>query len=301
MTRPRDTSSPFAARNRSHRAASPDDDKGSVRRAARAIPTIIDCVAEVTERKPLDKSAAARAAAHPERPAGAPFWAAGEADARSRGFGRRTESFFADTGHFGRTSRRRTTLTPRRHENESDLLWQALDLSRHARVEPSAEPVGLEAALPHIHRRIGLRARNAALVAGGFLAGLLAIPVFLLSSSVAPVAAPIPDVAILGGAAGDLVLERVTASLVPRGEGKVLSVEGTVRNAALQDTIVPPLRIALSNGDSVVGERPLSIGVVRLTAGQSVHFVSRVAVSSASSGDIAIGFQANETTLATIR
>ena len=287
MTRSRDSSMPFAAHDAPNSAGSAH----AARRTTRSIPTIIDGVAEVTERRPLDKSAAARAAAHCEDHADEPFWAAGEADARSRGFGRRTESYFTDAGPFGRTARGLTTLVARRHENESDLLWQALDLSRHARLKPPAELVGLEAPLPHVQRSIGLRARNAALVAGGFLFGLLAIPVFLLSSSAAPVAAPIADVAVMGGETGDLVLERVTASLLPRGDGKVLSVEGTVRNVAGRNAIVPPLRIALSREGSVVGERPLSIGVKRLSSGQSAHFVSRIAVASATSGKIAIGFQ----------
>ena len=255
--------------------------------------TIIEGVAEVTERRLIEKSAAARAAAHPERIIEEPNWAAGESDARTRGFGRRTESYFADAGRFGRTSRSRTTLVSRRHEDESDLLWQALDLSRHARLRPSAEPVGLEAALRPIERSIGFRARRTAILAGGFLAGLLAIPVFLLSSSQAPIAAPIADVAIMGGGFGDLVLEDVSASFVPRGDGKVLSVEGTVRNGARKAAIVPPLRIALSDADSVVGERPLSIGLQRLEAGTSVHFVSHVAVSSETDGKMAIGFRAN--------
>ena len=286
MTRSRDNSMPFAA----HEVPESSGPAHSARNTARSNPTIIDGVAEVTERRRLDKSAAARAAALGEYQTDEPFWAAGEADARSRGFGRRTESFFANAGPFGRTARDRTALVARRHENDSDLLWQALDLSRHA-LKPNAEPIGLEAALPQIQRNIGLKARNAALIAGGFLFGLLAIPVVLLSSSAAPVTAPISNVAVMGNDAGDLVLERVVASLVPRGQGKVLSVEGTVRNVAEQDALVPLLHIALAREGSVIGERPLSIGVKRLSSGQSAHFVSRIAVASATSGEIAIGFQ----------
>lgn len=296
MTRPRDSSTSSAAPDEQ------DSRRGHPRnrRPARTIAPIIDGVAEVTARRPLQKSAAARSAARRERHVEETVWADGEAEARSRGFGRRTESFFADTGPFGRTARHRTAPVPRRREDDSDLLWQALDLSRHARLKPAAEPVGLQAALPRIQRSIGSKARNAALVAGGFLVGLLAIPVFLLSSSAAPVAAPIPGIAVMGDRS-DLVLERVTASLLPRGEGKVLSVEGTVRNVAARNAIVPPLRIALSDAGSIVGERPLSIGVRHLTTGQSVHFVSRIAVPSATTGRIAIGFRSNRAASGSVR
>ena len=288
MTRSRDNSMPFAAREMPESSGPAH----SARRTARSIPTTIDGVAEVIERRPLDKSTKGWVAARSEPPADEPFWAAGEADARSRGFGRRNESFFADGGPFGRTARDRTAPVVRRGENNCDLLWQALDLSRQA-LKPTAEPIGLQAALPQIPRNIGLKARNAALISGSFLFGLLAVPVVLLSSSAAPVAAPISNVAVMGNDPSDLVLERVTANLVPRGGGMVLSVEGTVRNGAGQNAIVPPLRIALSRKGSVVGERPLSIGVQRLSSGQSAHFVSRIAVASTTTGDIAIGFQSN--------
>ena len=269
----------------------------SKRSKSRAVPgsaLIIDGTAEVIARRIVAKTAAERAAASREMQEAATPVTFDTAPAQ--GFGRRRQSFFNHKDGFGRASHARVTLMSKRHlkdrDDAPDLLRQSLDLSQSLRFFSSAGSLDGEAPLIPMERGLGRRARNAAFLTAGFLVGVLSIPVFLLAAPNAPVAAPYRDAASATGlsVSGGFSLDGVETALVAHGAGKVLTVEGTIRNTADTTGLVPPLRIAMRDGTGIVGERPLRVGVDSLRAGQTVHFVSRLAVASNATGEVSIGF-----------
>lgn len=165
---------------------------------------------------------------------------------------------------------------------ERDLLRQAFLLSRHA--SRPAQEAPTRSSLAARARR--LSPGRAVLVVGGFLVGLLAAPVLLLSMPDSPVAAPYAATSASG-----LVLRNVDASVVPRGSGAVLSVAGVIANDTAGPLTVPTLRIALTDAGGITRSKPLNAQISALPAGQSVRFLSALAVAGDTAGDIRVEFE----------
>ncbi|WP_206453003.1 hypothetical protein [Aurantimonas marina] len=129
------------------------------------------------------------------------------------------------------------------------------------------------------------RLRNGALIAGGFLVGLLAVPALLLSTPQSPIAAPLSDPSLSG-----LLIRDVDANVAPRGDGAVLSVAGTVANDTKMSALLPPLRIVLTGPEGDLLSKPVRTAVERLAPGRAVRFVSAMAVPVGLSGDVSVRF-----------
>ncbi len=227
---------------------------------------LIDGTAEVTTRRTLQKSAAEIEAARralmiepgdaEPTPARAFF---GQRDTRASG---------GETGFSG----------PR--NAAPDLFSQAFAPSHF--VSPAASEAEDRSILT---RARAVRLRNGALIVGGFLIGLLAVPALLLSTPQSPIAAPLADSSLSG-----LLLRDIEANIAPRGDGAVLSVAGTVANETTASALLPPLRIVLTGPGGDLLTKPLRAGVERLAPGQSVRFVSALAVRAGSAGDVSVRF-----------
>ncbi|MEF2553663.1 FxLYD domain-containing protein [Aurantimonas sp. A2-1-M11] len=223
---------------------------------------IIDGEAEVVSRQPLPHHASTlRQIAHE------PAVADAMPEPGERAFGRRSAASRA----FASAA-----------SEDRDLLRQASLLSHGASWPADAGPA--RESLGTMARR--LSPSRAVLVVGGFLVGLLAAPVLLLSMPESPVAAPY-GVASASG----LVLRDVDASIAPRGPGAVLSVAGTIVNDTAGTLTVPTLRIALRDADGITRSRPLNAQISALPAGQSVRFRSALAVAGDTAGDMSVEFE----------
>lgn len=227
---------------------------------------LIDGTAEVTTRRTLQKSAAEIAAARlgltiePDH---------AEPSPAREFFGQRdTRAFGGETGF----------ASPR--DTAPDLFSQAFAPSHF--VSPAASRAAERSILT---RARAMRLRNAALVVGGFLIGLLAVPALLLSTPQSPIAAPLADSSRSG-----LLLRDIEANIAPRGDGAVLSVAGTVANDTTVSALLPPLRIVLTGPGGDLLTKPLRAGVERLAPGQSVRFVSALAVPAGIAGDVSVRF-----------
>ncbi|MCP3053770.1 hypothetical protein [Aurantimonas marianensis] len=227
---------------------------------------LIDGTAEVTTRRTLRKSAAELEAARravmlePED--------AEPAAARAHFGQRATRLSESETGFSGQRN-----AAP-------DLFSPAFALSRHA---ASRAPDATERSI--LTRAGAARLRNAVLVVCGFLIGLLAVPALLLSTPRSPIAAPLSNSSLSG-----LLIRDVEANIAPRGDGAVLSVVGTLANDTTASALLPPLRIVLTGPGGDLLTKPLRAGVERLAPGQSVRFVSAVAVSAGIAGDVSVRF-----------
>ncbi|MEC5292210.1 hypothetical protein VSX64_15855 [Aurantimonas sp. C2-6-R+9] len=227
---------------------------------------LIDGTAEVTTRRTLQKSAAEIEAARrgltiePDDAEPSPARAF---------FGQRgTRAFRGETGFSGPRD-----LAP-------DLFSQAFAPSHFVSPAPS------EAAERSILARArAMRFRNAALVVSGFLIGLFAVPALLLSTPRSPIAAPLADSSLSG-----LLLRDIEANIAPRGDGAVLSVAGIVANETATAALLPPLRIVLTGPGGDLLTKPLRAGIERLAPGQSVRFVSTLAVPAGMAGDVSVRF-----------
>ncbi len=136
-----------------------------------------------------------------------------------------------------------------------------------------------------VSRRSGARLGRIGLFVCAFVFGALLLPAFLVSFPETPIAATASN----GG--GYVVrLDTVEASLKSHGEGRMLKVEGRIRNPAAVAAAVPPLRIDFA--DSAVGlrSRTLQTSVAHLGAGQSVDFVTMIAMPEDAKGDVSVGF-----------
>lgn len=244
------------------RRASPAPDAGR-RNADPAAPArVIEGTAEVTTRIRREKSAAELEAARLSLAAPAD-------DGESRAaFGRRAPV---------------DPAAPRRHEPRTaapDLLWQSLP-PRGARPLPGG---AARAVIAHAR---SLRLRDAAAIATAFLVGVFALPVLLLWMAAAPVAAP-----LVMAPAGGVILSDVETSLAPRGDGAVLTVAGRLANVAAASAEVPLMHIVMTAPDGSRQVKPLRAGIGELGAGQSVQFLSALAVPAGSGGTIAVDFAA---------
>jgi len=232
------------------------------RRASRRA-IIIDGEAEIVGRHPLPRHASTlRQIAQEPVPVRDAAQESGE-----RRFGRRVA---------GRGSLLNATT------EERDLLRQAVFLSRHASRPDEDGPVRTSVAATA--RR--LSPGRAILVVGGFLIGLLAAPVILLSMPESPVAAPYAVASHSG-----LVLRNVDAGIATRDNGTVLTVAGTIANDTAGPLTVPNLRIALTDARGMTRHKPLRAQISALPAGHSVRFLSALAVAGDTAGDISVEFE----------
>ncbi|HEX2019398.1 MAG TPA: hypothetical protein VGO17_10710 [Aurantimonas sp.] len=246
-----------------HGSPAPDENRRHARPAA---PTrVIESTAEVTERTRRKKSAA-------------------EIEAARQSLAETPEDLDA-RGSFGRRAPLDATACVRRHEPRTaapDLLWQNLP-PRGARPLPGG---AARAVLAHAR---SLRLRDAAFIATAFLAGLFALPVAILWMASAPVAAPLAV-----SPAERMILSEIETRLAPRGDGAVLTVAGRIANAADEPLQVPLMHIVMSGPDGSRHVKPLRAGIGELGAGQSVQFLSALAVPAGTAGEVAIGFAAEK-------
>jgi hypothetical protein len=172
----------------------------------------------------------------------------------------------------------RAPLAARRYP-ESDLLFQPQPSQRFA---PPTRVDGLSlflkdtaGALPRSGRMAGL---------GAMVLSVL-LPAILFFAPDGPVGS-----AVAGVQGGGFRVAGLSARIVARGDGAVLSVEGTIHNAAPHATRVPPLRIALKSANGVTQTRMLDTTTASLAAGGSLSFRSSVAVPAGSRGDVSVDF-----------
>ena len=239
-------------------SSAPDESR---RRAQPASPArVIEGTAEVTARTRRKKSAAELDMARQSLSG-----TVEEVDARSA-FGRRAP-----------TARQR----PEPQAAAPDLLWQSLP-PRGARPLPGG---ALRAVVAQAR---SLRLRDAAFIAGAFVVGMFALPVGILWMASAPVAAP-----LAAASASGVILSEIETNLAPRGDGVVLTVAGRIANVADQAIQVPLMHIVMSGADGSRQVKPLRAGIGELGAGQSVQFLSAMAVPAGTQGDIRIDFAAS--------
>lgn len=220
---------------------------------------VIEGTAEVTTRIRREKSAAEMEAARLSL-AGP----AGEAETRTS---------------FGRRSPLDPAGSRRRHEPQTaapDLLWQSLP-PRGARPLPGGAARAIIA-----HAR-SLRLRDAATIATAFVVGMFALPVLILWMAAAPLAA---------SPTGGVVLSEIETSLAPRGDGAILTVAGRIANVAEEAAHVPLMHIVMRGADGSRQVKPLRAGIGELGAGQSVQFLSALAVPAGTEGEIDVDFAA---------
>ncbi|MBP0615152.1 hypothetical protein [Jiella mangrovi] len=137
----------------------------------------------------------------------------------------------------------------------------------------------------HRRERARIAPGRLGLVACAFAFGLLLLPAFLVSFPDTPVAATASNV---GGYA--VRLDTVSASLVSHGNGRILKIAGKISNSGTAIASVPPLRIDFADRSAGLRSRTLQTSVGRLGAGQSVDFVSMIAVPDNAKGDVRVGF-----------
>ena len=123
------------------------------------------------------------------------------------------------------------------------------------------------------------------LVVGAFAFGALLLPVFLVSFPETPVAAVATN-----GSGFAVRLGPVSASLSDHGDGRMLKVAGTITNPGQLGATVPPLRIDFADSAKGLRSRMLQTTVARLDAGQSIDFVSMIAMPADTKGDVQVGF-----------
>lgn len=243
-------------------SSAPDESRRHAKPASPA--RVIEGTAEVTARTRRTKSAAEIEMAR-QSLAGP----GEEADARTS-FGRRAPLDRAGAGP-----------RPEPHSAAPDLLWQRLP-PRGARPLPAG---ALRAVVAQART---LRLRDAAFIATAFVVGMFALPVGILWMASAPVAAP-----LAAASAPGVVLSEVETNLAPRGQGVVLTVAGRIANVADEAIQVPLMHIVMSGGDGSRQVKPLRAGIGELGAGQSVQFLSAMAVPAGTQSDIRIDFAAS--------
>lgn len=128
---------------------------------------------------------------------------------------------------------------------------------------------------------------------------VLALPVLVLSVPIAPAEATpgagrlsARPVASASPVIASLVIDEVVTSIVPRGTGAVLSVEGRIRNRSGHAAPVPPVRIALAQAMGGPWSKSLVPAVASLPAGHSLRFHSAVAIAKDARGTVEVGFLA---------
>ncbi|NDV88731.1 hypothetical protein GTW51_18695 [Aurantimonas aggregata] len=243
------------------RRASPVSDESRHRADPAAPARVIEGTAEVTTRIRRDKSAAEMEAARLSLAA-----PTGEAEARTL---------------FGRRAPLDPAGSRRRHDAQTaapDLLWQS-------RAPRGARPMPGGAARAIVAHARSLRLRDAASIATAFVVGMFALPFLVLWMAAAPVAAP-----LVMSPSGGVILSDVETSLSPRGDGAVLTVAGRLANVATRSANVPLMHIVMSAPDGSRQVKPLRAGIGELGAGQSVQFLSALAVPAGTDGDIAVDF-----------
>ncbi|MCQ0990055.1 hypothetical protein [Jiella marina] len=192
--------------------------------------------------------------------------------------------------HFGR---RKPTGPAAGHGARPDLVWSqvaGLSRGRETTSQPVQHGAGSASARPHpvSHRasRQRLTPARFGVLAAGFAFGLALLPTFLLSFPEAPVAATVFD----SSATSSVRLLEVSASISERGEGKVLTITGTVENRGKAVAVIPTIRVDFENPDGHVNSRTLRTAVATLDPNQRVEIVSMIAVPARSDGEVRVGF-----------
>ncbi|WAP68048.1 hypothetical protein [Jiella pelagia] len=123
------------------------------------------------------------------------------------------------------------------------------------------------------------------LVACAFMFGALLLPVFMVSFPETPVAATASN-----GGGYAVRLATINASLTSHGDGKLLRVEGRITNPATAAAAIPPLRIDFADRSAGLRSRTLQTSVDHLGAGQSIDFITMIAMPEDAKGDVRVGF-----------
>ena len=172
----------------------------------------------------------------------------------------------------------RAPLPTRRHP-ATDLLFQPQPTLRFA------PPTRVDGVSLFLKDTSGAIPRNGRIAGFGALALSILLPAFLLLSPQGPV-----NSAMAGVQAGGFRVAGLHVKILPRGDGAVLSVEGTVHNATGREAIAPPLRIALKSSDGVIRTRMLSTSTKSIASGAALTFRSTVAVPVGARGDVSVDF-----------
>ncbi|KQT85842.1 hypothetical protein ASG48_04310 [Aurantimonas sp. Leaf443] len=174
-----------------------------------------------------------------------------------------------------------------------DLVFQPQGVQQLRRLVPRRRsPL---AALAELARGAPLARR--ALFACGFLIGLLSVPALLLTMLGAPVAATLAAPDISATLVGGIAVENATSAITTRGAGAVLTVSGTLRNALQTPSLVPTMRIALTDEAGRTLQRPFRPTRDRLAAGETLAFSTRIAVPAELAGAVSIKLVPQETSL----
>ena len=176
----------------------------------------------------------------------------------------------------------RAPLSVRRHP-QADLLFQPQSPQRFA------PPTRIDGVSLFLKDKSGAIPRNGRIAGLGALALSILIPAILFFSPQGPVSS-----AMAGVQAGGFRVAGLNAKIVPRGQGAVLSVEGTIHNATSRAGFAPPLRIALKSDGGIIQTRMLTTGAKSLAAGGALSFRSTVAVPAGARGAVSVDF-INET------
>lgn len=197
---------------------------------------------------------------------------------QGRIFGRRQTS--NDTEGFARPQdeRRAAAATPAEAVRSPEASWaEAVEIRPGDRA--------MKAATPNASRRGAALPGRIALVACAFVFGALLLPVFMVSFPETPVAATASN-----GGGYSVRLTTINASLTSHGEGKLLRVEGRITNPAKAAAAIPPLRIDFADRSAGLRSRTLQTSVDHLSAGQSIDFVTMIAMPQDAKGDVRVGF-----------
>ncbi|MBO0902463.1 hypothetical protein [Jiella sonneratiae] len=199
---------------------------------------------------------------------------------------RRTEAPFGDAREPSAFGRRaggdasdRKSVTDQAAPASPDVRdAEAVEFSSERLLPASPVALGAGPAKRRMPGRIGL-------FVCAFAFGALLLPVFLVSFPEAPIAATATNA---GGY--PVELSTVSARVADHGAGRVLTVEGRITNPSRGDAAVPPLKIDFADRDTGLRSRTLQTSVARLSAGQSIEFVSMVALAEDSTGEVRVGF-----------
>jgi len=88
-----------------------------------------------------------------------------------------------------------------------------------------------------------------------------------------------------------LAIDDVRSRVEPRGEGEVLFVEGATTNRGTDTRAVPPIAIAITDGNGLTSRHFLGTNGALLAPGQSIGFSSRVEAPSNGVRSVTVTFR----------
>ncbi|MBO0663070.1 hypothetical protein LQ948_09740 [Jiella sp. MQZ9-1] len=124
-----------------------------------------------------------------------------------------------------------------------------------------------------------------AVLAAAVAVGAPLVPALLVAFPKTPIAATVVDEPQYA-----VQLGTVEASLKQHGDRKMLEISGRIANPGRSAAAIPPLQISFADPKQGLRSRTLQTSVAQLPAGQTLDFISKIAMPEDANGTVRIGF-----------